>query len=75
MKSNADKYHLLVSTNNAVNIIVEKFNIKGSHCEELVGVNFDHKLTFSSHISGLCNKASKNAHALACTSPLFQSAR
>ena len=57
MKSNANKCHLLVSTNNTVNIRVENFDIKDSDCEKLLGVlitNFNHKLTFNSHISDLC---------------------
>ena len=32
MKSNADKSHLLVSTNNTVNIRVENLDIKISQC-------------------------------------------
>ena len=35
MKSNAGKCHLLVSTNNTVNIRVENFDIKNSHCQKL----------------------------------------
>ena len=54
MKSNANKCHLLVSTNNTVNIRVENFDIKDSDCEKLLGVKFNHKLTFNSHISDLC---------------------
>ena len=53
MKSNTHKCHLLVSTNNTVNIRVENFDIKNSHCEKLLGVKFDHKLTFNSRISDL----------------------
>ena len=54
MKSNANKCHLLVSTNNTVNIRVEIFDIKDSDCEKLLGVKFNHKLTFNSHISDSC---------------------
>ena len=52
-KSNANmsKFHFLVSTNNTVNIRVEKFDIKNSDCEKLLGVQIDHELTFCSHIS------------------------
>ena len=60
--SNADRCHLLVSTNN---IRVENFDIKNNHCEKLLGVIFDHKLTFKSHTADLCKKSSKNVHALA----------
>ena len=50
MKSYADKFHLLASTNSAVSIRVENFNTKNGHCEKLLGVKFDCKLTFNSHI-------------------------
>ena len=69
MKSNADKCHLLVSTNNTVNIRVENFDIKNSDCEKPLGVKIDQKLTFNSHISDLCKKASKKVHALARVKP------
>ena len=55
MKSNANKCHLLVSTNNIVNVRVN-FDIKNSNREKLLGVKFDHKLNFYSHISDLCKK-------------------
>ena len=45
------KFHFLVSTNNTVNIRVEKFDIKNSDCEKLLRVQIDHELTFCSHIS------------------------
>ena len=57
MKSNDNKCHLLVSTNSTVNIRVANFDIKNSHCEKLLGVKFNHKLTFNSHSSDLCKKA------------------
>ena len=69
MNSNADKCHLLVSTNNTVNIRVENFDIKNSDCEKPLGVKIDQKLTFNSHISDLCKKASKKVHALARVTP------
>ena len=36
---------------------------------KLLGVKFDHKLTFNSHISDLCKKASKKVYALARVRP------
>ena len=41
MKNNADKCHLLVSTNNAINIKIENIDIKNSTCEKPLGVKFD----------------------------------
>ena len=57
MKSNDNKCHLLVSTNSTVNIRIANFDIKNSHCEKVLGVKFNHKLTFNSHSSDLCKKA------------------
>ena len=64
LESNVNKCHLLVSTNNTINIRVENFVIKNSDCEKFLGVKFDSKLTFNSQISDLCKKARKNVHSL-----------
>ena len=64
MKINADKYHLLVSTNNTVKIKIGNFDVTNSKCEKLLGVRFDHKFSFNDHISELCKKASRNIHPL-----------
>ena len=64
MKINADKCHLLVSTNNTVKIKIGNFDITNSKSEKLLGVKFDHKLSFDDHISELCKKASRKIHAL-----------
>ena len=55
MKINAGKCHLLVSTNNTVKIKIGIFHITNSKSEKLLGVKFDHKLSFDDHISELCN--------------------
>ena len=57
MKINADKCHLLVSTNNTIKIKTGHFDITNSKNEKLLGVKFDHKLSFDNHISELCKKA------------------
>ena len=69
MKSNVNKCHLLVSTNNTVNIRVENFYTKNSDCEKLLEVSFDHKLTFNIHISDLCKKPSEKFHAITKVTP------
>ena len=56
MKSNANKCHLLASTNNIVNVRVKNFDINNSNREKLLGAKFDHKVNFYSHISDLCKK-------------------
>ena len=65
MRSNADKGHLLVATNNAINIKIGNIDINNSTCEKLLGFKFDYKLTFDNHISELYKKASRKIHALA----------
>ena len=64
MRINADKSHSLVSTNNTVKIKIGNFDITNSKNEKLLGVKFDHKLSFDDHISELCKKASRKIHAL-----------
>ena len=46
LNSNADKCHMLVSTNDRVSMNVGGFKIDKSDTEKLLGVRFDKKLTF-----------------------------
>ena len=64
MKINADKCHLLVTANNTIKIKKGNFDITNSKSEKLLGVKFDHKLSFDDHISELCKKASSKIHVL-----------
>ena len=65
MKINAHKCHLLVSTSNTVKIKIKiNFDITNSKSEKLLGVKFDHKLSFHDHISELSKKASRKIQAL-----------
>ena len=59
MKSNAEKCHLVVSTNNTINRKIVR-NVK-TKCEyeKLLGVKYNHELTFGDHISELPKKASR----------------
>ena len=41
---------MLVSTKNKVNVRIDNFDISNSKCEKVVGVKYDHKLTFDDHI-------------------------
>ena len=65
MKANAGKCHLLVSSNESCTAKIEDFSIKNSTKEKLLGVKFDSNLSFESHITSLCKKASEKLHALA----------
>ena len=60
MKSNADKCHLLISTNSTVKMKIGHFDIANSRNENLLAVKFDSKLTFDDHISELCKKLYMN---------------
>ena len=65
MKSNADKYHLLVSSNEKVTIKIGSHEIANAKREKLLGVHLDSGLSFDYHISEICKKASRKVCALA----------
>ena len=64
MKSNANKYHLLVSAKAIAAIKIGNFDISNTRCEKL-GVTFDQRLTFDYHIRSMQKKTSCKIHALA----------
>ena len=69
LKTNVDKCHLLVSSSDAVSLIVSEYDIKNNECEKLLGVKFDNKLTFEKHINDIYRKASRKIYALARIAP------
>ena len=60
MKANPDKCHYICSSSVKTSIMIENKQIRNSSCEKLLGVFFDSKLTFKSHIDKICKKASQN---------------
>ena len=56
MKSNPDKSHLLVSTNDNVAVKIGNFQIENTNWEKLLGIQFDNKRSFSYHLSEICEK-------------------
>ena len=64
LKPNPDEWHLLLSDTD-LNIEVSNKLIYNSSCEKILGVNFDNKHNFNSHISKLCRKAGHKLHVLA----------
>ena len=50
--------------NNNITFIVENKHIKSTNEVKLLGIIIDHKLTFTKHISNLCNKQVKRLRAL-----------
>ena len=69
MKENTDKCHLIVSTDEPIEIRVGESLIKNNICEKLLGVKIDNKLNFDTHVKGLCNKANNKIRALARATP------
>ena len=67
LKSNADKCHLLVSTNDRVSMNADGFKIDKSDAENYL--KFDKKLTFDDHISDICKKAGRKMSALDRVTP------
>ena len=70
-KSNPDKCHLLVSTNEKTKINIGEFSIESSDCEKLLEVKIDNKLTFDCHASDMCKKANRKINALARIAPFI----
>ena len=69
LKTNVDKCHLLVSSSDAVSLIVSEYDIKNNECEKLLGVKFDNKLTFEKYITDIYRKTSRKIYALARIAP------
>ena len=69
MKANADKCHLLLSTNDIFTAEIDKAVIQNSTNEKLLGVTIDSKLSFDTHVSNLCKKAGQKLNALSRLAP------
>ena len=65
MKANADKCHLVVSSDESCTAKIEDFSIKNSTEEKRLAVKFDSNLSFENHVTCLCKKANQKLHALA----------
>ena len=65
MKSNADKYHPLVSCNEKVTIKIGSHQTANSKREKLLSVHLDSELLFDYHISEICKNANRKVCALA----------
>ena len=63
MKANADKCHLLITTNEERNISTGGEKIQNSKNEELLGVTIDNKLSFTEHVYKICDKVSQKLNA------------
>ena len=73
LKTNPDKWHLILSEpGDKMKVMIENQCISNSTCEIMLGINFDNKLNFNSHVNKICRTAAQKLHALARLS-LFMS--
>ena len=64
-EANPKKSHLLLTSNEEVNLNLHDLIVKKGKPEKLLGINIDNFLTFNEHVSKLCKKASQKLHAIA----------
>ena len=69
MKANPDKCHFTCSCSVKTSITIENEEIRSSSCEKLLGLFFDSKLAFQSHIDNICEKASQKLNAISRITP------
>ena len=65
LKVNADKYHLILSTDEPFLINIDNEVIKNSNNKKLLRINLNNRLGFDTHVTNICNRVSKKLHALA----------
>ena len=64
-KANPDKFNLILSEKNEdLSIHIDNFDVCNTPSQVLLGVTLDNKVTFNTHITSLCKKASQKLHAL-----------
>ena len=69
MKTNADKYHALLNTSNALTVEISEVQIKSSQWEKLQVITIDDDLKFRDHINNISGKASTKISAWAIIAP------
>ena len=66
LKPNPDKWHLLLTDKgDNYSVLIGTEVISNSMDEKILGVYFDNKLNFNTHLTKLCKKAGQKLHALA----------
>ena len=75
MKANPDKCHLLTSSSDEVNLILNGNLIQASSSEKLLGIKIDCNLSFNEHVEDICEKASQKLSALARISPYLNESK
>ena len=69
LKANPDKCHFICSSTVKTSIMIERVQISNSSCEKLLGVFFDSKLIFQSHIDNICKKVSQKLNTISRIAP------
>ena len=64
MKAKASKCHFFLSRYQHTSININRFVIKSSNSEKLLGIVININFTFEGHINTLCRKGSQKLHAL-----------
>ena len=64
MKGNAEKCHLIISTNESVDFQLGGSLIEWSDIEKMLPVKIDYKLNFDKHVKTLCSRANNKLRAL-----------
>ena len=64
MKGNEDKCHVLLSTDETVQVNIGTSRINNSKCGKLLGIKIDCKLSFDDDIGNMWKKASAELNAL-----------
>ena len=60
MKGNEDKWHVLLSTDETLQVKIGAALINSSKCEKLSGIKIDNKLTFDEHVISICKQQVQN---------------
>ena len=68
LRANADKCHLILSTDEPFSIDIDNEVIKNSNNKKLLRINLNNRLGFDTHVANICNRVSKKFHALARSS-------
>ena len=71
LKSNPDKCHLLISSNENITVEIGEYEIQKSEREELLGFKLDWKLNYDNHISNRCKKARGELNAFFRIAPFI----
>ena len=64
VKNHKDKCRLILSKRDLKQIQTGNSLMKNSLCEKILGVKFDHNLTFDEHVKSLCKKPNSKLYSM-----------